>query len=97
MLMQLLNPTFSKSVKVYHDPFASETMSLGVGGVTVAGGLAKSYYMMLDTDNSAYKIEKSKYKKSFKALWDKCSSLSQKSDIKWNEFTDHVIEFTECK
>ncbi|MDH5398859.1 MAG: hypothetical protein OEX02_11975 [Cyclobacteriaceae bacterium] len=96
MMMQLLNPTFSKSVKVYHDPFAKETVGVGVGGVTVAGGLAKSYYMMLDSDNAAYKIEKKQYKKSFPALWDKCSSLSQQSDINWNEFTDHVIGYTEC-
>ena len=64
LLMQLLNPTFSKSVKVYHDPMAKETAGVGVGGITVAGGLAKSYFLMLDTDNVAYKIEKKKYQKS---------------------------------
>lgn len=43
LLMQLLNLHFSSKVKIYHDPFAKETTSLGVGGLTVAGGDEKSY------------------------------------------------------
>jgi len=97
MLMQLLNPTFSKKVKVYHDPFAKETASIGVAGVKAVGGNAKSYYIMLDSDPAAYKIEKKKYKKEFKALWDKCSNLTQITDVKWNDLVDHVIKYTECK
>lgn len=97
MLMQLLNPTFSKSVKVYHDPFAKESASVGIGGVKLAGGLAKSYYFMLDTDEAAYKLEKKDYKKVFVEVWKPCASLSQLAIIAWKDFTDHVIKYTECK
>ena len=37
-MMQLLNPSFSSKIKVYHDPYAKETASLGVSGIKVAGG-----------------------------------------------------------
>lgn len=97
MLMQLLNPDFSKIVKVYHDPYAKETASLGIAGIKVVGGIAKSYYIMLDSDPAAYKMEKSKYKKEFPALWNKCSNLSKTTDINWNELTKHIIQYTECK
>jgi len=97
MLMQLLNPTFSKKVKIYHDPVAKETASVGVGGVKVAGGIAKSYYIKLDSDPAAYKIEKKRYKKEFKPLWNKCNSLAAVSDINWKDLVDHVIKYTECE
>ena len=44
-MMQLMNPTFSGKIKVFNDPFAGETASIGVGGMKLAGGLAKSYYI----------------------------------------------------
>ena len=97
MLMQLLNPSFSKAVKVYHDPYAKETTSVGVGGVKLAGGLDKSYYIMTNSDDAAYKIEKKKYKKTYTQIWKNCTSLTEQTDIAWKDFTDHVIKYTECK
>lgn len=98
LLMQLLNPTFCKEVKIYHDPHAKKTTSMGVAGVTLAGGLAKSYYIQLSTDPAAYMIKKKKYKKEFSALWNKCSDLSGLTDgVRWENLTDHIIQFTECK
>ncbi len=43
--MQLVNPRFSKVISVYSDPFAKETSSIGIGGLKLAGGIAKSYYL----------------------------------------------------
>ena len=57
LLMQLLNPHFGAKVKVYHDPFANSTASVGVGGFTVAGGDEKSYYVQFGED-TAFKLEK---------------------------------------
>ncbi|MEZ4951639.1 MAG: hypothetical protein R2879_18520 [Saprospiraceae bacterium] len=96
LLMQLLNPDFSKTVKVYHDPLAKETASVGVGGIKVAGGIAKSYFIMTDKDKAAYKIEKKKYKDSFSKMWSDCKNLSKSDDIKWSELTKHIITYTEC-
>lgn len=96
MLMQLLNPTFSKIVKVYDDPMAKKTMSVGVGNVKVAGGNAKSYFIKVG-DGAAYKLEKKDYKKEFVPLWKKCDNVIQKyQDVKWNELTKHIIDYTEC-
>lgn len=96
-LMQLLNPNFSKKVKVYHDPFAKETASLGVGGVKAVGGNAKSYYIMINDDTFAYKIQKKKYDKEFKNMWSKCSTLSNMAEVKWKDLTEHIIKYTDCE
>ena len=96
LVMQLLNPTFSKKVKIYHDPYAKETASIGIGPAKV-GGIAKSYFIMLEDDSAAYKIEKKKYKDEFKLLWKKCDKLSNTAEINWKEFTNHIIEYTDCQ
>lgn len=97
LLMQLLNPTFSKDVKVYHDPLAKETMSVGVGNVTVAGGNAKSYFIQVG-DEVAYKVEKKNYDEEFPKLFGKCSTLAEKyPEKKWSELTNHIIDYTECE
>ncbi len=96
LLMQLLNPTFSKNVKVYHDPFAGETMSVGVAGVDVAGGNAKSYYIAKGS-NAAFRLKKKDYDTEFKPMWGKCDALMAKyAKIKWSELVDHVLAFSAC-
>jgi len=96
LMMQLLNPTFSKTVKVYHDPYAKETMSAGVGGVKVAGGIAKSYFVKVGND-AAYKLKKKDYKKEFKPLWNSCDNVTTKfTDVKWKDLTKHIVEYTGC-
>ena len=98
MLMQLLNPGFSVKVKVYHDPWAKETMSLGVGAVKVVGGIAKSYYVKLDTDKAAFRLKKKNYRSEFKLLWKSCPAVKESVNaVKWNEFTKHIITYTECE
>jgi len=93
--MQVLNPTFSAKVKVYYDPFASETASIGVAGIKVAGGDAKSYYFK-KANGAAYKLTKNAYKKEFKEIWSDCPALIEKygEDPKWTDFDKHVFEYT---
>lgn len=95
MLMQLLNPGFSKVVKVYHDPLAKETMAMGVGGINVAGGDAKSYFIKLG-EAPAYKLEKKNYDKEFAKLWGSCDNLKTSTDKKWLNLTKHIIQYSEC-
>jgi hypothetical protein len=95
LMMQLLNPTFSKTVKVYHDPFAKHTASLDVGGVTVAGGIAKSYFVKIG-DGTAVKLTKSDYKKEFSKFWGNCRDMQGKKDVAWKDFPKHVVEYTDC-
>lgn len=100
LLMQLLNPTFSKSIKVYHDPRAKESASIGVAGVNVAGGDAKSYYIKKG-DTPAVKVEKKTYKDTgFASLFADCEAVNSKygSDISWFQVTEHVVDYTaECE
>ncbi|MDQ3016037.1 MAG: hypothetical protein M3R25_04870 [Bacteroidota bacterium] len=97
LLMQLLNPDFCDKVKVYHDPFAKETTSLGVGPVTVAGGNDKSYYMLLNGSKAAFRLYKKNYNDEFKGMWSKCPSLIKKyPKVTWGEFTDHIIAYNSC-
>lgn len=98
LLMQLLNPTYSGKVKIYHDPLAKETMGFGIGGVKLAGGHAKSYFLMVVGDDAAYKVKKKNYDTEFVALWKKCKDLAKMSskDIKWSDLTTHVMTYTEC-
>jgi len=96
LLMQLLNPTFSKQVKVYHDPFAKQTMGLGVAGIKVAGGIAKSYYVAKG-DKPAFKLQKKNYKKEFMPMWNSCKKIiTDYPDMKWSDLTEHVKNYSTC-
>ncbi len=97
LLMQLLNPHFSDKIKVYQDFQAGETMSLGVGGVSVVGGLDKSYYVKKQSAKAAVRLKKKDYDTEFQGFFSSCKSVS-KLDPKWSEFVNHVHTFaTECK
>jgi len=95
LLMQVLNPIFCSKVKVYNDPFASETASVGVAGIKVAGGDAKSYYFKKE-NQVAYKLTKKDYLKNFNEIWSDCPALIEKfgKDPKWSELEKHVFEYT---
>ncbi|MBR8537137.1 hypothetical protein KDU71_16325 [Carboxylicivirga sediminis] len=97
LLVQLLNPTFSLKVKVYHDPKAKETTSLGVGGINVVGGIAKSYYIMKQSDIAAYKLTKKDYQKQFEAFWSDCKVLVEEygDSPKWRDLTEHIHMYNE--
>jgi len=99
LMMQLLNPTFSGRIKVFHDPFAKETTRVGVGGMTVAGGDDKSYYVQKGKE-PAFKLEKKNYNKEFKRLFGDYSSIMEKygNKIKWSEIEAAMFEYnTECE
>lgn len=97
LLMQLLNPTFCEKVRVYNDPYADETTSLGVAGINVVGGNEKSYYVQVEGSKAAFLLYKKDYKKQFTALWQKCPEMKKKyPDMKWEDFTKNVIEYNTC-
>ncbi|MDF7820285.1 hypothetical protein P1X15_21875 [Runella sp. MFBS21] len=99
LLMQLLNPGFNSKIKVFHDPFAAETMRVGVGGFTMAGGDDKSYYVQVG-DFPAKKLKKKEYEDEIKVMYSSCPSLVKKigEKLRWTEFAQHVYEFTfECQ
>jgi hypothetical protein len=101
LLMQLLNPAYSSKIRVYFDPFASETSSVGIGGFTVAGGDAKSYYVKKG-NNVAFKLEKKNYEEEEKNMYGDCdnyiSKITEKGKMKWTDLNKHIFSYTnECK
>lgn len=98
LMLQLMNAPFSSKILVYHDPFARETMGIGVAGVTVAGGLDKSYYVMkVGKDKAAYRLKKKDYKEQFSKLFGDCPEFMKKykDDIKWSDLAQHVYEYSQ--
>lgn len=95
-LMQRLNPDFDSRIRVYHDPFASETMGLSVGGIQVTGGIDKSYYLKVDGKTKRY--FKKNYDDDFKTLFGSCAGLMTKyKDFAWRDLPDHIFFFDqEC-
>lgn len=97
LLMQLLNPTFCDKVRVYNDPLAKETTSLGFGGVTLAGGNEKSYYVHLEGSKAAFRLYKKDYKEQFPGLWQKCPEMKKNyPNMKWEDFTQNIIDYNTC-
>ena len=95
-LMQLLNPDFSDKIRVYHDPFAAETMGIGFAGVQITGGIDKSYYLKVGGVTKRY--FKKDYDDDFKTLFGSCPALMTKyKNFAWRDLPDHIFFFeTEC-
>jgi len=99
LLVQLVNPSFSGKLKVYFDPLAKETTSLGIGGITMVGGDEKSYYVRKG-NAAAYRLKKADYNEEFKPLFEDCADLFSKygKDPKWADIEQHVFEYAKtCK
>jgi len=96
LLMQLLNPSFSSKIKVYMDPWASETASIKIGGIKAVGGDAKSYYIKKG-DDLAFKLKKKEFKKEFATIFSGCEQL-QNRELKpnWRKFDSDIFEYNSC-
>ncbi len=98
-LLQMVNPAFNDPVKVFHDPWARETASMDVGGIKVAGGLEKSYWIIVG-DNVAFKLEKKNYAEQLKEIYGTCPDFISKLGEKpqWSEFPEMLFKYSkECK
>lgn len=98
LMLQLLNASFSPQIKVYHDPMAGETTSLvSGGGLTVAGGRDKSYYILKKGEDVAYRLKKKDYQRQFDDLFGDCPEFMRKhrGKAQWADFPKHVFEYTE--
>ena len=95
-LMQLLNPDFSEKIRIYHDPFAMETMGFAVAGIQLTGGIDKSYYLRVD--GKTRRFFKKDYDDDFKTLFGSCEALKTKyKDFAWRDMPRHLFFFeNEC-
>lgn len=95
-LMQLVNPSFENNIRVYFDPWADETISAGVAGVKLAGGIDKSYFVKKGNE-VAYRLKKKDYKDQAGDLFGKCKSVKSLMK-KWSDFEEAVyLHAKDCK
>ncbi|HRD08105.1 MAG: hypothetical protein U0V54_03750 [Saprospiraceae bacterium] len=98
LLLQLINPGYCNKIKVFFDPQAKESASVGIGGFSVAGGQPKSYYVKVGNE-VAYKLEKKHYEDKFESLFGNCEAINKAypEEIDWDFFSKHVyIHATKC-
>lgn len=98
-LLQMVNPAFNNPVKIFHDPWAKESASVGVGGITVAGGLEKSYWVIIG-DDPAFKIKKKEYEDSISKIFSTCPDYASKlgDGPKWADFPEALFNYSKaCK
>ncbi len=92
-LLQVLNPAYCQKVRIYNNPWSGETASLGIGGIKVAGGDSKSYYVRAVDQEKAFLLKKKNYDKEFKNLYGTCKSFLKKyKKMKWSKIEEHVYE-----
>lgn len=98
-LLQLVNPSFNNPVKIFHDPWAKESAGLEVKGIQVAGGLEKSYWVIIGGQD-AFKIKKKDYTDSIGKIFGTCPDyISKMGDgPKWADFPEALFNYSkECK
>jgi len=93
VLLLMVNPFFSGKIKVFMDPFAAETVSVGVGPMK-AGGHAKSYFIKKG-DDKVFRLKKKDFKDSADDLFDKCKKSMTDGEYKWTRFDKHVLQYTQ--
>jgi hypothetical protein len=97
ILMQLLNPSFSSKIKVYMDPFVSETTSVSNAELKRSGDSNISYFVK-DGSRPAFQLNKASYPDNFIALFGECQSMVPlKDNAKWTQFEQHLYNFNSCK
>ena len=100
LLLQILNPTFAYKIKVYGDPLANETASMGFGGMTLAGGDDKSYFIKIVGDETpAFLLKKRDFEDNIDKIFSNCSSLADrlKKKYSWSDFAEYILENEDCK
>lgn len=98
-LMQVINPNFSQYIQVYSDPWAKETMSFNPGGLKVAGGIKKSYYIKKG-DEKVLWLTKKDFDEHFDALFmdnDKFKAKYADHKFKWSLLGVYILDNTEFK
>lgn len=96
LLMQLLNPHFSDGVRIYHDPMAKETASIGLGPASL-GGDDKSYYVKKNGAQTAIRLKKKDYNTEFMAFFGDCEAVKISKRNRWADLAEHAyIYATEC-
>lgn len=96
VMLQLVNPHFSKKIKVYDNPNTDNSGLVSVGGISVVGGGINSYYVRKVSEEVAYKLYSWDYSKKFGDIFGESQSFMEtygKNPL-WIHFERDVYQFT---
>jgi hypothetical protein len=101
MLLQLINPGFDQSIKVYYNPSANETGSTQIGNIQLGGGEKRAYLVVKNNDGKAFDVRKGSFKKSYDDIFIDCLTFMQAmmgEKIRFDDFDRYVWIYTDmCK
>lgn len=95
LLLQLLNPSNTSRIKVFHDRVAGESGGFRPGGLKVSKSVDKSYYIQKDGQTTVrYKVRD--FKREFKETFGDCPELLSKYEKrKWKQFEEIIFFYNE--
>ena len=100
-LMQRLNPgEANNKLKAYVDPNAKHESSFSFGGMTLAGGKDKSYFIVMEGVNKSVLAKKGEYKDQMAEIFPNCPYFftDLNGDDDWGNFAYHVALYNHtCK
>jgi hypothetical protein len=99
VFLQLVNPHFSKQIKVYDNPNTDNSGLINVGGIKLAGGGINSYYIRKISEKEAYKLYSWDYRKKFNDIFGESQTFIEKYGKvpAWFNFERDVYQFTLLK
>ncbi|AZB35292.1 hypothetical protein [Chryseobacterium bernardetii] len=96
-LMQVINPEFNEFITVYHDPYASETMSTGfTGAPAFGGGVIKSYYVR--KGDKVIWLHKDDFEDNYDFLFGDNADFMKKypkNSVEWNYLSFLIYQYTD--
>ncbi|WP_259014031.1 hypothetical protein [Emticicia fluvialis] len=96
LLLQLVNPTFSEKIKVFHNPLGVSTRTMEFkNGFAIEDEVNKSYYVKIG-DAAAVKLRKKDYEEAYAVLYKDCPQLVDKlkGNHSWIKFDEHLHAYT---
>lgn len=95
-IRQILNPGYAAKIKVLDNKMGMSGPSASIGGIKVAGGKDRSYFIKIG-DAKAIKVSAPKYKDQFADLYASCPEFvdKYKDDVQWSDIEKHVFEFSQ--
>lgn len=94
-LMQVVNPKSSRHIEVFSDPWAKRKRSMGIDGMKLAGGIAKSYYIKKGGEKVLW-LTKKDFNKHFKVLFmdnDKFKTKYTGHKFRWSLLGVYIFNF----
>lgn len=94
-MMQLLNPGFDHTIKVYPDPNANETGGLQSENVAITGGADRSYLFVKNGEKTVI-VRKGSYRKNFDELYADCPEMLtafEGDKTKFKDLAGHVFVY----